>query len=153
MRYGWLIRLAGLAPAGLIAACTALPPATAEPPGAAAAAARAAAATPIDWSRGDCLSQLRTLQQAASDGRLAPDDRPPFAVQLVAQPGDWLDPAPPLPLETDLPLPVDAAGPPGGARCVIRIGPPRDQQEAHRAIDVEDVRSAYQSGLRSERNP
>jgi hypothetical protein len=111
------------------------------------------AAGPIDWSQGDCLSQLRTLQQAASDGSLTADDRPPFAVQLVAAPGDWLDAVPQLPIESDLPLAVDAAGPAGGARCVIRIGPARDQREAHRAVDVQDVRSEYQSALRSERNP
>ena len=36
---------------------------------------------------------------------------------------------------------------------MLRIGPPRDQSAAHRAVDVQDVRSAYESGLRSERNP
>jgi hypothetical protein len=159
MEYGWSIRLAGLAPAGLIAACLAVPPAADDretatiAPEAASAALGAGAGTPIDWSQGDCLSQLRTLQQAASDGRLSAADRPPFAVQLIAAPGDWLDAVPQLPIEADLPLAVDDAVAAGGARCLIRIGPAHDQSAAHRAVDVQDVRSAYQSALRSERNP
>ena len=115
--------------------------------------AQGAAHASIDWSAGDCLSGLRTLQQAASEGRLTADDRPPFAVQLVAPPGEWLDAVPELPIEADLPLALDGAGAAGGARCVIRIGPPREQRAAHRAVDLQDVRSAYQSALRSERNP
>ena len=120
MEHGWSIRLAGLAPAGLIAACLAVPPAADDPRTEAAQRPRsvalgAGAGTPIDWSQGDCLSQLRTLQQAASDGRLGPDDRPPFAVQLVAAPGNWLDAVPQLPIEADLPLAVDAAAPAGRA--------------------------------------
>ena len=155
MEYGWSIRLAGLAPAGLIAACLAGPSADDEHDGPTAAEmpVQSAALAPIDWSRGDCLSQLRTLQQAASDGRLGPADRPPFAVQLVAAPGEWLDAVPQLPIEADLPLAIDDAGPAGGARCVLRIGPARDQDAAHRAVDIQDVRSAYQSSSRSERNP
>jgi hypothetical protein len=156
MEYGWSIRLAGLAPAGLIAACLAAPAAddSASPTSAAdVPGTQSTALAPIDWSQGDCLSQLRLLQQAASDGRLGPDEQPPFAVQLVAAPGDWLDAVPQLPIETDLPLAIDDAGPAGGARCVLRIGPARNQSAAHRAVDVQDVRSAYQSALRSERNP
>jgi Trypsin-like peptidase domain len=159
MQYGWSIRLAGFAPAGLIAACLAVPPAADEPetsaiaPEAASGALGAGAGTPIDWSQGDCLSQLRTLQQAASDGRLSADDRPPFAVQLVAAPGNWLDAVPQLPIETDLPLALDDAGAATEARCLIRIGPAQDQSAAHRAVDIQDVHSAYQSALRSERNP
>ena len=159
MQYGWSIRLAGFAPAGLIAACLAVPPAADDPgtstvaPEAASATLGAGAGTPIDWSQGDCLSQLRTLQQAASDGRLSADDRPPFAVQLVAAPGNWLDAVPELPIETDLPLALDDAGAATEARCLIRIGPAKDQSAAHRAVDIQDVQSAYQSALRSERNP
>ena len=156
MKYGWSIRLAGLAPAGLIAACLAAPAAddSASPTSAAEVpGTQSAALAPIDWSQGDCLSQLRLLQQAASDGRLGPDEQPPFAVQLVAAPGDWLDAVPQLPIETDLPLAIDDAGPAGGARCVLRIGPAHDQSAAHRAVDVQDVHSAYQNALRSERNP
>ena len=155
MTYGWSIRLAGLTPAGLVAACLALPPAADDLPSPAAAGQPAPAAAghaAIDWSQGDCLSQLRLLQQAASEGRLGPHDQPPFSVQLVAAPGDWLDAVPQLPIEADLPLAIDDPGA-AGARCVLRIGPPRDQSAAHRAVDVQDVRSAYESGLRSERNP
>ena len=155
MTYGWSIRLAGLTPAGLVAACLALPPAADDAPSPTAAGQPAPAAAghaAIDWSQGDCLSQLRLLQQAASEGRLGPHDQPPFAVQLVAAPGDWLDAVPQLPIEADLPLAIDDPGA-AGARCVLRIGPPRDQSAAHRAVDVQDVRSAYESGLRSERNP
>jgi Trypsin-like peptidase domain len=155
MQHGWSIRLAGLAPASLIAACLAIPAANdaPDPTSAATPGPTAAAPAPIDWSQGDCLSRLRTLQQAASDGRLTANEQPPFAVQVVAAPGDWLDAVPPLPIEADLPLALDDAGQAGEARCVIRIGPPRDQSAAHRAVDIHDVRSAYQSALRSERNP
>jgi hypothetical protein len=131
MTYGWSIRLAGLVPVGLIAACVATPAADDAPGPTAAevAGTQRAALAPIDWNQGDCVSQLRLLQQAASEGRLGPHDRPPFAVQLVAAPGDWLDAVPPLPIEADLPLAIGDAGA-GGARCVLRIGPPRDQSAA-----------------------
>ena len=36
---------------------------------------------------------------------------------------------------------------------MLRIGPARNQRAAHRAVDLQDVHSAYQSSLRSERNP
>jgi hypothetical protein len=150
MQYGWSIRLAGLAPASLMAACLATPPAVDGSASAVSPPGPGSAYAPIDWGRGDCLSQLRALQQAASEGRLGPDERPPFAVELVAAPGDWLDAVPPLPIEADLPIAIDDVA---GAPCVLRIGPTRDQSAAHRAVDIEDVRSAYQSGLRSERNP
>ena len=52
---------------------------------------------------------------------------------------------PQLPIEADLPLAIDDPGA-AGARCVLRIGPPRDQSAAHRAVDVQDVRSAYECG-------
>jgi hypothetical protein len=159
MRYGWSTRLAGFVPAGLVAACLATPPAADSPDGSGAASGAETASlaakspAPIDWSQGDCLSRLRMLQQAASEGRLTPDDRPAFAVELVPASADWLDAAPDIPIEADLPLMVEDASPTGHARCIIRIGPARDQHAEHRAVDVEDVRSAYQSALRRERNP
>jgi hypothetical protein len=106
----------------------------------------------IDWTEGDCLSRLRTLQQAARDGRLTTDDRPPFALELVSAPGSWLDAVPELPIEADLPLAPDDTAP-SAAGCVIRIGPARDLRAAQRAIDVQDVSSAYQTATRNERNP
>jgi hypothetical protein len=158
MVYGWPVRLAGLVPASLIVSCLAVPPDGDDPPDAVASPgtlqepASPVLASTIDWSQGDCLSQLRTLQQAAEQGRLTPDDQPPFAVQLVPASRDWLDAVPELPIDADLPDAVQD-GPPTGARCVIRIGPARDQTAAHRAVDVQDVRSAYQSASRSEHNP
>jgi Trypsin-like peptidase domain len=152
MIHGWSIRLAGLAPAGLVAACLAAPaddgPLEAMP---ASAVLASAARTPIDWTQGDCLSQLRTLQQAAGDGRLTADDPPPFALELVPAAGSWLDAVPELPIEADLPLAPDST--PSAAGCVIRIGPARDLRAAQRAVDVQDVSSAYQSATRNERNP
>jgi len=164
MIHGWPTRLAGLVLASLVAACQATAPPGEEPAQAADGLAAATALdqqkgrasampTPIDWSHGDCLSQLRTLQQVARDGRLGPNDRPPFVVDLVAPTGSWLDGVPDIPIEVDLPLAVVATGPPDGARCVLRIGPAHGQTAAHRAVDLQDVHSAYQSSLRSERNP
>ena len=163
MILGWPTRLAGLVPAGLVAACLAAPPSGEEPEPAAPATAALAAlddqkdqngtATPIDWGQGDCLSQLRTLQRAAHEGSLGPAESPPFAVELVAPSGSWLDGVPDVPIEVDLPLAMVDAGAVDGARCVLRIGPARQQNAAHRAVDLQDVHSSYQSGLRSERNP
>ncbi len=152
MIVGWSIRLAGLAPAGLVAACLAAPVGD-EPPKAVPAASvpARAARTPIDWTRGDCLSRLRTLQEAAADGRLTEDDRPPFAFELVKAPGSWLDAVPELPIEADLPLAPDNT--PAAAGCVIRIGPAHDLRAAQRAVDVQDVSSFYQTATRNERNP
>src|SRR5690606_17214536 len=125
MQHGWSIRLAGLAPASLIGACLALPAATDEgqsPTTAASTAPTGAVQASIDWNQGDCLTQLRQLQEAASAGRLGPDVRPPFAVQLVAPPGDWLDAVPPVPIEADLPLPLDGTAAGDEVRCILRIG-------------------------------
>ncbi|MEM7022069.1 MAG: hypothetical protein AAF637_05685 [Pseudomonadota bacterium] len=139
-------------PAGLIVACAGglstgddlLPPAP--PPQATDVAASSTAS--IDWTSGDCTDKLETLQHAAAAGPLGPDARAPFAVELVPASTDWLEGTPELPVEVDLPLEAEGREVP----CLIRIGPPRDLAAAHRTIDVEDVRSAYQSGSRKQRN-
>jgi hypothetical protein len=157
MRHGWWTRLAGVAPASLVAACLAAPTTTGDLGGEAAAPsepAGAITATSIDWADGsDCVTQLRRLDQAAQDGRLSADDRPPIAVVLVSEARSWLDAAPPQPIDDDLPLEVHETASTVGAPCVIRIGPARDLSAAHRAVDLQDVNSAYQSGVRRERNP
>jgi Trypsin-like peptidase domain len=157
MRHGWWTRLAGVVPASLVAACLAAPTTTdrtgnmAAPP---VEPADAIMATSIDWSDGsDCVTQLRRLKQAAQDGLLSADDRPPIAVVLVSEPRSWLDAAPPQPIDDDLPLEVHEAASTVSAACVIRIGPARNLTAAHRAVDLQDVDSVYQSGVRRERNP
>jgi hypothetical protein len=114
-------------------------------------------APPIDWARAeDCRARLRLLEEAVASGRLNPDERPPIAVVLPGSPGgrDWLAP-PSVAITADLPLEVreraDAAG--LGVPCVLLIEPARDQRVGHRLVGRDTVRSLYQNGVRSERNP
>jgi hypothetical protein len=114
-------------------------------------------APPIDWAKAeDCRARLRLLEEAVASGRLNPDERPPIAVVLPGSPGgrDWLAP-PSVAIAADLPLGVhertDAAE--LGVPCVLLIEPARDQRVGHRLLGRETVRSAYQNGTRSERNP
>jgi hypothetical protein len=156
MRHGWWTRLVGIAPASLVAACLAAPTTTDQTEGMVARVepAEAITAPSIDWADGsDCVTQLLRLEQAAQDGRLSADDRPPIAVVLVSEPRSWLDAAPAQPIDDDLPLEVHEAASTVSAPCVIRIGPARELTAAHRAVDLQDVNSVYQSGVRRERNP
>ena len=145
---------------GWLCACAAAPAPPAQAPVPAPPAVTAAAppeAPPIDWAKAeDCRARLRLLEEAVASGRLNPDERPPIAVVLPGSPGgrDWLAP-PSVAIAADLPLEVhertDAAE--LGVPCVLLIEPARDQRVGHRLLGRETVRSAYQNGTRSERNP
>ena len=115
-------------------------------------------ATPrVDWSRGrDCLAKLELLQIALAQNQLTLEDSTPF---VVAQPepsadSDWLEAASP-PIIADLPPHlVDGSPDNAGTKpCVLQLGLPQAQRGAHRALRYEEVASAYQSGVRSEKNP
>jgi Trypsin-like peptidase domain len=146
----------GLVAALALGACAAAPEPAPETP----VAPRAAVpppAPPIAWAAApDCQGKLALLDEAARAGRLGPDERPPIAVVLPDASGglDWLAP-PSVNVTADLPLEVherrDAAG--LTAPCLLLIEPARDQRVGHRLVGRELVRSLYQNGLRSERNP
>ena len=111
----------------------------------------------IDWAAaGDCVARLRLLQSAAAAGRLDAEVPPPLVViaPRVASPRDWLEPEI-LPLDRDQPLRVvaEGAGAAPGDDCVVELGWSRDQRGEQRVVAEETVRSAYQTGTRSERNP
>jgi Trypsin-like peptidase domain len=146
--------------AGWLCACAAVPAPPAQPPVPAPPAVTAAAppeGPPIDWAKAeDCRARLRLLEEAVASGRLNPGERPPIAVVLPGSPGgrDWLAP-PGVAITADLPLEVhewaDAAE--LGVPCVLLIEPARDQRVGHRLVSRDTVRSLYQNGVRSERNP
>ena len=111
----------------------------------------------IAWAAApDCQGKLALLDEAARAGRLGLDERPPIAVVLPDASGglDWLAP-PSVKVTADLPLEVherrDAAR--LTAPCLLLIEPARDQRVGHRLVGRDLVRSLYQNGLRSERNP
>jgi hypothetical protein len=129
------------------------------PPAASArqAEATSSSAAPIDWAAaGDCLDQLRLLSAAARGGRVVRGDPLPFAVLVRESRGsfdEWMAPAGAF-VEADLPLPVHGAGDPAtSVPCLLEIGPTREIEAEQRTIGEEVVRSMYQSGTRSERNP
>ena len=115
------------------------------------------APAPIDWaSAGDCLGQLRLLHAAAGQKRLDESHEPPFAVLLGAPATslEWIQ-APTVPVVADLPLKSyeKQAAAMAAAPCLLLVEPARELWAAHRVVDFEDVASAYQSSVRSERNP
>jgi Trypsin-like peptidase domain len=147
--------------AGWLCACAATPDHAAQPPAPPVPAVTAIAppqTPPIDWAAaGDCRDRLRLLEEAAAAGRLNPDERVPIAVVLPAGGSgglDWLAP-PSVAISADLPLEVheraDAAG--LAVPCVLMIEPARDQRVGQRLLERDTVRSLYQNGVRSERNP
>jgi len=116
-----------------------------------------ARAITIDWaSAGDCRAQLRRLLEVADDGPLPDPEDVPFAVVVqpsAAEPG-WLTPRASY-LRTDLPIPVYRPGDPkaSSAPCLIEVGPAHAIDAQEQALATEKVRSAYQTGTRSENNP
>ncbi|HEX5794983.1 MAG TPA: serine protease [Geminicoccaceae bacterium] len=147
--------LFGLVAAVAVGACAAPAPAPEAPP--APRAAVPPQAPPIAWAEApDCRTKLALLDEAARAGRLGPEERPPFAVVLPGASGslDWLAP-PSVRVTADLPLEVhehrDAAR--LTAPCLLVIEPARDQRVGQRVVGRDLVRSLYQNGLRSERNP
>ena len=153
------IALLALVTATWLAACQteaptpapAAPTVTAEPsPGRIAPA-------PIDWASAPaCPAKLRLLDQAARSDQLGPAERPPIAVILPDHLGaaDWLEP-PRVTIEADLPLAVYEQRETAqlDVPCLLLVDLPRDQRVEHRPVQRDRVRSFYQSGTHSERNP
>ena len=144
--------------AGWLCACAANPEPPAQPavPPAAAVVARPQAPL-IDWAKAeDCRARLELLEEARAAGRLNPGERAPIAVVLPGSAGgrDWLAPAT-VAIAADLPLEIHEPVGAGelAARCVLTIEPARDQRVGQRLIGRETVRSRYENGSRSERNP
>jgi hypothetical protein len=143
---------------GWLGACAAVPdPPMPVAPTPTEAAIAPAEAQPIAWSEaGDCRAKLALLGEAMRAGRLGPEERPPFAALLPGTAGgrDWLAP-PTVAITADLPLEIhertDAAK--LTEPCLVLIEPARDQRVGRRVIGRDNVRSLYQSGTRSERNP
>lgn len=140
------------AASGWLGACqTEAPPA----PQATPVVERPAPVPEVAWaSAPDCRAKLELVEEAARSGRLAAGERLPVVVVLPEQPDDWLA-APKVTFATDLPLAVHARSELAqlDAPCVLLVDQPRDQQAEHRIVARDTVRSFYQSGLRSERNP
>lgn len=117
-----------------------------------------ATVTPIDWARApDCLVALRWLREAASEGRLGPGQSTPIAL-ILPQPApdrSWLQPAS-IEVAADLPIELIGTGRAvevAGHPCVVEVGSVEDQRAEHQLIAQDQVRSLYESGVRSERNP
>lgn len=147
--------LVTIASAGWLGACqTAGPPPT---PSAMLASERVEPAPPVDWaSAPDCRAKLALLEQMARSGGLAAGERLPIVVILPGGSGidDWLAP-PSVTVAADLPLEVHQQSDLEqlDAPCVLMIEEPRDQRVDHRLMARDTIRSFYQSGTRSERNP
>ncbi len=109
----------------------------------------------IDWvSAPDCLGKLRLLADALKEGRLGADEHVPIAMVLPERSDrpDWLE-APSV--TTDLPPDLyqhNAAATPD-APCLLSVERPQDLRVQHRILARDQVRSLYQSGVRTERNP
>jgi hypothetical protein len=145
--------LALIASAGWLGACQT----ESSPPAPLVQNARTTApAAPLAWaSAPDCRAKLGLLEQAVRTGPLAAGERPPIVVVLPGDPHDgWLA-SPGVTIAADLPLAVHERGdlPKLDAPCVLMIEQPRDQRVEHRLTGRETVRSFYESGVRTERNP
>jgi Trypsin-like peptidase domain len=154
-------------PLGLIGAClvlaacqtTGLEPASPPTaPSTAAAEARPSETWPkIDWTGApDCRAKLALVAEATEAGHWRPDERPPIAVVLPGRTdqADWLAP-PSVTVAADLPLELHERTDPTNRDppCLLLVEPARDLRVGQRLIGRETVRSLYESGVRSERNP
>ncbi len=153
--------LVGVWLAGLLAACQTTAPQPESPPPATPAAALEAPSSAtwpkIDWAAApDCRAKLGLVVAAAQAGRWRPDERPPIAVVLPgrADQADWLAP-PSVTVAADLPLELHERTDPANLDppCLLLVEPARDLRVGQRLIGRETVRSLYESGVRSERNP
>jgi hypothetical protein len=109
----------------------------------------------INWAAApDCLGKLRLLDDVLKEGRIGADEQVPIVVALPDRSDrpDWLE-APSV--TTDLPPDLyqrSAAATPD-APCLLSVERPQDLQVQHRILARDQVRSLYQSGVRTERNP
>ncbi len=152
--------LVGASLVGLLAACQTTTPNPGSPPDArtTASEARPSETWPkIDWAGApDCRAKLGLVAEAAGAGHWRPDERPPIAVVLPGRADqlDWLAP-PSVTVTADLPLELHERTDPANldAPCLLLVEPARDQRVGQRLIGRETVRSLYETGVRSERNP
>ena len=105
----------------------------------------------VDWTKaGDCQGMLDLLQHALDDERITDLEGTPFLLIDEGPTGRaarW--PISGRRFDSDR----QAASPIAEARCILRIGHTVDRRSEHRVLDREQVRSRYQSGTRSEKNP
>lgn len=138
-----------------ITACQARGPATAakapKPEASQAPVAIDASPIGVDWaSAGDCRGMLGLLKRALDDGRIKDLDGTPFLLideGPASRAGRW--PISGRRFDQDM-RPVSSSN---EARCILRVGHADDRRSEHRVLDREQVRSRYQSGTRSEKNP
>ncbi len=109
----------------------------------------------IDWaSAPDCLGKLRLLDEALKEGRIGADEHVPIAVALPERSDrpEWLEaPSVTTNLPPDLYQGSSTATP--DAPCLLSVERPQDLRVRHRILARDQVRSLYQSGVRTERNP
>jgi hypothetical protein len=101
----------------------------------------------MDWSLAgdDCLAKLATLRRGLAAGRIRELETTPFfLVRQAARRGGGRSP---LTASTRT-----IAGKPD-ARCRLQVGPPRHREAERRVIARESIRSAYESGVRTDKNP
>ena len=147
---GWLtllpICLAACQPRGPEVDATTAEPATAPAP-----TVTAGATARVNWSNvGDCRDMVTTLKRGWEDGWINELDETPFLLindQLSNAGG--LRPT----YAWDVKLEGSPSSTMAEARCVLRVGPPGERRSEHRVLGREQVRSRYQSGTRSKKNP
>jgi hypothetical protein len=143
---------------GVLAACqTKRPEPPSDPPAGPAEGAAGPALAAIDWAAApDCRGKLGLLVEANDAGHWRPDEQPPIAV-VLSGPADGLDwlTSPVATVRADLPLEVYQRADPATPEvpCLVVVEPARDQRAAKRLLGHETVRSLYESGSRSQRNP
>ncbi|MEM8952389.1 MAG: hypothetical protein AAGA21_13290 [Pseudomonadota bacterium] len=99
----------------------------------------------VNWSKaGDCRGMVAVLKRGLDEGSIIDLDETPFLFidhQASASGGVWSR-------YGSGSYPAE-----GEARCVLRVGAPGEHQSEHHVLGREQVRSRYQSGTRSEKNP
>jgi len=94
----------------------------------------------------DCQGKLALLKRGLDEGWISDLEGTPFKLieyMLASDHHPW-------PTGSGA---IDAGTSSFEARCILRIGRATDQQSEHRILGKEQVRSRYQSGTRSEKNP
>lgn len=147
---GWLVLLPSL-----LAACQSSDPKggskLALPEAAPATVVADGPITQANWpDAGDCRGMVAVLKRGLNEGWIIDLDDTPFLLideQLSTTGGPRSTFARRVEPKTNA---LFAAG---EARCVLRVGPPGEHHSEHRVLGREQLRSRYQSGTRSEKNP